>query len=114
MKVRQPTERHGGTARTDEGIHVSELTSPCGDARDCPQCGARGILPLEQDRGEDAAPGTIENPVMICPVCLQEFRSTGRTWLGVWDIADMTDENRERMVDAVIERMEAVARKFGK
>jgi hypothetical protein len=39
------------------------------DARDCPQCGARGILPLDQEPCEGAAPGTIKNPVMPCPVC---------------------------------------------
>lgn len=50
------------------------------DARDCPKCGARGILPLAQTRGLG---GTIEEPVMLCPECGQEFGTVGMTWLGI-------------------------------
>ena len=53
---------------------MSEYPRAHRDARDCPQCGARGILPLHQEPGEGAEPGTIENPVMICPICDEEFR----------------------------------------
>lgn len=49
------------------------------DARHCPDCGARGILPLEQPHTAD---GGIQDPVMICPICETEFRATGSKWLG--------------------------------
>ncbi len=51
------------------------------DARCCPDCGARGILPLAQPRTRD---GSINNPLMICPVCEVEFRADGARWLGVF------------------------------
>jgi len=33
-------------------------------ARHCPQCGAMGILPLDQPAGDR---GDFQDPVMICP-----------------------------------------------
>jgi len=49
------------------------------DARCCPDCGARGILPLDQPHTPE---GGIEDPIMICPICETEFRAVGATWLG--------------------------------
>lgn len=46
----------------------------------CPDCGARGILPLAQPH---TAGGGIKDPVMICPICETEFRAVGATWVGV-------------------------------
>ena len=57
------------------------------DARCCPDCGARGILPLEQPHTPD---GGIQDPVMICPVCETEFRAAGVTWLGAFRPPDAT------------------------
>jgi hypothetical protein len=48
-----------------------------------------GILPLDQPAGDH---GQIEDPVMICPVCEEEFRTTGMKWLGAFNVADMTDD----------------------
>jgi len=51
----QPTLGHGGKARTDEEVHMSTTNPAHRDARHCAQCGAMGILPLDQpagDRGE--------------------------------------------------------------
>lgn len=44
------------------------------DARHCPRCGARGILPLDQRYDER---GRIESPVMVCPSCQEEFSADG-------------------------------------
>lgn len=49
------------------------------DARHCPECGSRGILPLDQPRDRK---GRIKNPVMLCPACESEFVAVGFTWLG--------------------------------
>ena len=49
------------------------------DARHCPTCGARGILPLDQPKDER---GRIVDPAMIFPSCETEFRAEGMTWLG--------------------------------
>ena len=60
-------------------------------ARHCPRCGAMGILPLDQPRGPT---GAIKDPVMICPICEDEFRATGATWLGAFrppDLAKSTE-----------------------
>ena len=62
------------------------------DARDCPRCGVMGILPLHQEPGDGAVTGTIENPVMICPVCETEYRATGVTWMGAVSVADLSDD----------------------
>jgi phage terminase large subunit GpA-like protein len=73
------------------------------DARHCPRCGAMGILPLEQLSGDH---GEIQDPVMICPGCNEEFRATGMRWLGVFNVAEMTDEEIDawaaHFVDAVL------------
>src|SRR5580704_3576295 len=58
------------------------------DARHCPQCGAMGILPLAQPVGDR---GEIQDPVMICSVCKDEFRATGMKWLGAFKLGDMSD-----------------------
>src|SRR5579872_3501246 len=73
------------------------------DARHCPRCGARGILPLDQPRGDR---GQIENPVMLCPVCREEFRAAGMTWLGAFRPSvvgsdGLTDEQIEEMAEAM-------------
>jgi len=79
------------------------------DARHCPQCGAMGILPLDKparDRGE------FQDPIMICPICEEEFRATGMTWLGVFAVADMTDDEVHEVAIALVEwqdRMSAQA-----
>jgi len=75
------------------------------DARDCPQCGARGVLPIHQDPGEGAISGTIDNPVMTCPVCQKEFRATGMTWLGPVSVADLTDDQIDDFVKALVRQM---------
>jgi hypothetical protein len=67
---------------------------------------------LEQDPGDDAIPGTIENPVMICPVCQQEFRATGMRWLGAWDIADMTDEELDEFAVALNRQLGEMAKRM--
>lgn len=54
------------------------------DARDCPRCGVGGILPLDQDAGEDMDLGFYNNPVLICPICDEVFRSTATVWTGEW------------------------------
>jgi hypothetical protein len=90
---------------------VSEYTVDRRDARGCPQCGVRGILPLHQEPGEGATPGTIENPVMICPVCDAEFRATGMTGMGAVSVSDMTDDELELLADAAIARMLEVTRR---
>jgi phage terminase large subunit GpA-like protein len=59
------------------------------DARHCPECGAMGILPLDQPTGAD---GEIQDPVMICPACEEEFPATGMRWLGAFNVGDMSDE----------------------
>jgi RNA polymerase subunit RPABC4/transcription elongation factor Spt4 len=51
------------------------------DARHCPVCGARGILPFDQPAAPD---GSIENPTMICPVCEVEFLAVGMRWVGAF------------------------------
>jgi|HubBroStandDraft_1064217.scaffolds.fasta_scaffold523104_1 hypothetical protein len=72
------------------------------DARHCPRCGAMGILPLDQPGG---AHGEIQDPVMICPVCDEEFTAEGMSWFGAFNVADMTDEEihewAERLSDAI-------------
>lgn len=78
------------------------------DARDCPQCGARGVLPLHQDPGERALPGTIENPVMICPICQQEFTATAMTWLGAVSLADLSDNEIDDLVEVLARQMRMV------
>ena len=81
------------------------------DARQCPQCGAMGILPLDQEPGEGAASGTIENPVMICPVCDVEYRATGMTWLGAIDLRGMTDAELHELAEALNAQMVEMARR---
>jgi len=73
------------------------------DARHCPRCGARGILPLDQPRGPNSK---IEDPIMICPDCEEEFVATEWTWLGASrPPVDGTDEELEAWVDAFVERI---------
>jgi hypothetical protein len=45
-----------------------------------------GILPLDQPRGPT---GAIKDLVMICPMCEDEFRATGATWLGAFRPPDL-------------------------
>ncbi len=71
------------------------------DARHCPRCGARGILPLDQTHGDH---GEIVDPFMICPVCEEEFRAKGVTWLGAFsppNVADMTDDETVEAAKAI-------------
>ena len=68
-------------------------------------------MPLHQDASEDAVPGTIESPIMNCPVCESEYRATGMTWLGAVDVGDMTDAELDELTEVVIVRMDEVARK---
>ena len=71
------------------------------DARSCPKCGCRGILPLDQPRDER---GRIKDPVMICPVCEDEFRATGVIWLGAFkppDQAAATDDKTRQWAEDV-------------
>jgi hypothetical protein len=73
------------------------------DSRSCPGCGAMGILSLDQPREEG---GRIVEPVMLCPVCDDEFTATGMTWMGavpVDAIDEMSDEEFEALVDRIAE-----------
>lgn len=49
------------------------------EARNCPRCGTRGILPLDQPSD---GRGQIADPVMLCPSCQVEFQAEGTTCLG--------------------------------
>ena len=44
------------------------------DARECPLCGTRGILPLDQERQPG---GGFSSPVMICPADGNRWEATG-------------------------------------
>jgi hypothetical protein len=71
------------------------------DQRDCPRCGTRDILPLEQ---ATSVTTRIEDPVMLCPVCSERFAVTGTTWLGAWrppDPAVATEAEIDRWANAV-------------
>jgi hypothetical protein len=48
------------------------------DARCCPECGTRGIMPLDQPRDRR---GRIRSPLMLCPQCEQEFVAEGFTYI---------------------------------
>ena len=64
------------------------------DARHCPRCDAHGILPLDQPRNEG---GAIVDPVMICPVCRDEFRAEGVTWLGAVPPPNIAEASNEEL-----------------
>jgi hypothetical protein len=53
------------------------------DVRCCPECGARGVLPLDQPHTPD---GSIRDPIMTCPVCVRDFRAVGARWLGAFPV----------------------------
>jgi len=85
---------------------VVDREQPRRDARNCPTCGAMGILPLAQPH---ELGGGIVNPVMLCPVCEVEFTATGMTYHAMAvprDISGMSREERlawaRRMVDAAL------------
>jgi len=40
---------------------------------------------------------------MLCPDCHEEFRATGVTWLGVFEVTDMTDDEIHEMAVAVVD-----------
>jgi hypothetical protein len=68
---------------------------------------------LHQEPGDDAVPGTIQNPVMICPVCSAEYRATGVTWMGAWSVRDMTDAELDEFAKVLHAQMVEMARKRG-
>jgi len=75
------------------------------DARRCPTCGARGILPLNQPRDER---GRIVDPIMLCPSCEVEFRAVGVTWLGAFPVSPHTTKERlSEIADELAARMSA-------
>jgi len=76
------------------------------DARHCPRCGAMGILPLDQPAEVN---GEIEDPVMICPLCEEEFRATGMRWLGAFDVADVTDEEIHDLAVGLVEWQDQIS-----
>ncbi len=78
-------------------------------ARNRPQGGARGMVPLHQETDEDAVPGTIENPIMSCPVCGAEYPATGATWMGTWSLKDMTDDEIEQFAEVLNPQMVEMA-----
>jgi len=50
--------------------------------------------------------------MMICPLCEEEFRATGISWLGNFEVTDMTDDEVHEMAIALVEwqdRMSAQA-----
>jgi hypothetical protein len=59
-----------------------------------------GILPLDQPSSER---DQIQDPVMICPICEDEFRATGMRWLGAFDVGDMSDEQLDMLADTVFD-----------
>ena len=69
------------------------------------------ILPLHQDPGDDAVAGTIENPVVICPVCEAESRVTGMTWMGAVNVGDMADADLDDLTDVLIAWMGEMTRR---
>ena len=50
-------------------------------------------------------PGSIENPVMICPVCEKEYRATGMTWIGSISVAGLTDTQLNELAEELCARM---------
>jgi hypothetical protein len=57
-----------------------------------------GILRLDQPAGDH---GEIEDPMMICPVCEDEFSATGMRWLGAFDVAKLTDKEIHEMAEQI-------------
>jgi len=55
------------------------------DARHCPRCGTRGVLPLDQAHDPS---GAIVDPTLLCPDCGNEFLAIGMTWLGAFKPPD--------------------------
>jgi len=45
--------------------------------------------------------GEIEDPMMICPVCEDEFSATGMRWLGAFDVAKLTDKEIHEMAEQI-------------
>jgi len=43
----------------------------------------------------------IEDPMMICPVCEDEFSATGMRWLGAFDVAKLTDKEIHEMAEQI-------------
>ena len=65
-----------------------------------------GILPLDRSRNEG---GGIDDPVMICPACGDEFRATVMTWLGASrpPLGDMPDEEIDEWAAEFVEAIAA-------
>lgn len=81
---------------------MATTDAPRHDPRHCPRCGARGIVPMEQAKEPS---GAIQDPVMLCPVCGDEFQAAGIRWLGASrppDLATATDEEIERWAQAFV------------
>jgi len=81
---------------------------PRRDARNCPRCGALGILPLAQPHEPDRG---IVDPTMLCPVCEVEFTATGMTYHPIAvprDIEGMSHEELRKwartFVDAALDK----------
>ncbi|MHB8438974.1 MAG: TY-Chap domain-containing protein [Acidimicrobiales bacterium] len=68
------------------------------NSRHCPRCDAPGILPLEQPADEW---GRIQDPVLLCPYCLAEFRAEGVTWLGAVPVPDPHDDGVEELAESL-------------
>ncbi len=49
------------------------------------------------------------DPMMICPICEEAFRATGMTWLGAFEVADMTDDGVHEMAVALVEWQDRVS-----
>lgn len=77
------------------------------DARNCPTCGARGILLYQPSDERDR----IANPAMLCPNCQTEFRATGVTWLGAFRPSTqvgpdgLTDQQITEMAEAMADAL---------
>jgi hypothetical protein len=65
-----------------------------------------GILPLERPSGDD---GQIQDLVMICPVCKDEFRATGMRWLGAFKVAIMSDAELDAWAEHIVDVLSADA-----
>jgi len=76
------TNRPSGTVAMPGPMRRSTVSTNSPRRRDAPSLPpvwSHGDTPLDQPAGDG---GEIQDPMMICPICEEEFRATGMTWLG--------------------------------
>jgi len=88
---------------------VTDQRSERPDARCCPDCGARGILPLDQphDMG-----GGITDPLMLCPTCEKEFCAVGFTFGAVKPPSDWSSICEEEKHEAMSAMAQSILRQL--